>query len=47
MISCILLIWVGVALDMPSGYFVLLGIMALIKTFSFGFDIAKTALEKK
>lgn len=47
MISCTLLIWIGVTLDMPFSYFVLLGIGAFLKVIAFGYNIAKNALENK
>lgn len=46
MITYALLIWVGVAISMPSSYFVLLGIGALIKVVLFGYNVAKTVYEK-
>lgn len=47
MITYALLIWVGVAISMPSAYFVLLGIGTLIKIVSFGYNVAKAVYEKE
>lgn len=46
MITYALLIWVGVSISMPSSYFALLGIGALIKVVSFGYNVAKAVYEK-
>lgn len=47
MITYALLIWIGVEIGMPSAYFVLLGIGALVKAVLFSYNVAKTVYEEK